>query len=397
MVSSIGWFETLEISQELEKLGVKVFIIDYEEEVKDIKEAERLELSNVYIGWRIKSRLPTYVFSIPRLIKKLRPHVVHVHHEYLLFGRPFVSLFFPLLLLLIKLTSRRPLVVTIHSIIPMEKVRSTSKRFGMPRLLAKLGFLLMNKLIFKFADAVTVASRLCKKVLSRQYGMPEDKMVIIPHQAVKKWEKKEDTLALKRKLGFDDRRVLATFGIVRKSKRFELVIEAVGELVKDMQDLLLIITGSIRPPLTEEGYIDMLHALVKEKGIEDNVRFIIRPYVEDGLLYQILWASDVICLTYEELGVLASSGALAEIIMMMKPVVVTDILKFKEYRWLKDILVFYSDGSVEGTVEAIRKALSASARIDEKLVRSRLKRLFPESIARRLKMLYSQLLVKRRM
>src|SRR2546425_1154467 len=78
----------------------------------------------------------SYPFRILKACVGLRPNLIHLNHEYLLYGRPAYGALFPFLLILLRLT-RAPVVVTMHCVIPREALaKDFFKRYSWQRFSA---------------------------------------------------------------------------------------------------------------------------------------------------------------------------------------------------------------------------------------------------------------------
>jgi hypothetical protein len=64
-----------------------------------------------------------YPVSISREVAKLKANLVHIQHEYALYGSPFYSGLFPILLLILKLM-RKKVIVTMHTVILRSSLNS---------------------------------------------------------------------------------------------------------------------------------------------------------------------------------------------------------------------------------------------------------------------------------
>ena len=128
----------------------------------------------------------------------------------------------------------------------------------------------------------------------------------------------ERRTAVRHRLGLDpDQPVLLNIGRHEYQKGQRNLIEAVGELVRDYPDLVLLIAG-------REGNVTaQLRSTIAHLGLEDNV--VLLGHRKD--VGDLLTAADVFVFpsVYEGLG-----GALLEAMMMRVPVVASDIPTFRE-------------------------------------------------------------------
>ena len=65
-----------------------------------------------------------YPFQILQNIKKTNAKVFHIQHEYFLYGNVISTIMFPFLLLMLKILGKK-LIVTLHGVVPIDKVNRT--------------------------------------------------------------------------------------------------------------------------------------------------------------------------------------------------------------------------------------------------------------------------------
>lgn len=105
--------------------------------------------------------------------------------------------------------------------------------------------------------------------------MPPEKIVMIPHGVPDL--PFVETEPFKKELGLDGHFVLLSFGLLSPGKGFELVLEALPEVIRNHPDLLYIILGKTHPEVVKihgERYRDSLQKLTHENKLENNMLFI---------------------------------------------------------------------------------------------------------------------------
>jgi glycosyltransferase involved in cell wall biosynthesis len=280
--------------------------------------------------WQLNSL--SYPFRIVKTCLKQQPKVVHVNHEYMMYGRPFYGAFMPLLLFLLRL-ALRPTVLTLHSVVPKESVwNGFFRRYGSKRLapLKTLFFLGWTCLTFRLANHIIVHSQASKNIISNEYGYPSKNISVIGHGI-------EQTVMMSRSrakeiLGFEGRKVILNFGYIHEKKGIEHLIRSMAPIVKTHPDSILVIAGgphvshSTRPNDFQE-YVDKLRSLVKEARAESNVAFR-AEYIPNDLVPMYFSAADIVVLPYvEQFG---TSGVLARAMAAGKPIVATRVNPFFE-------------------------------------------------------------------
>lgn len=189
-----------------------------------------------------------------------------LQHEFGLFGGQCGDYLLPLIDAL-----KLPLVTTIHSL--LHDSRS-------PRAL------ILKKIIAK-SQAVTVMSNQSRQKLVKDYGIPAQKIVVIPHGIPDLAYSPTDTYKRKKKLA--RRLILGNINLIDRSKGIEFCLEAVSLIRRQIPGVLYFIIGKTHPVILQregEAYRQSLKKIIKQLGIQDNVKFINQYLSLDEL---ILW------------------------------------------------------------------------------------------------------------
>ncbi len=202
---------------------------------------------------------------------------VCLQHEYGLFGGETGSY---INLLLAKVSA--PITTTLHTILdePDEAMRR--------QLVA----------IADFSDRLVVMSRRSERVLIGRYAVSPEKIVFIPHGAPDIGF--VDSTYYKQSLGFGNRTLILTFGLLSQNKGIEYAIRALPEVVAADPSVLYVIVGATHPEVARhegEAYRLSLLRLVKEAGLEEHVVFVDR-FVSDEELRLYLSAADIYLTPY---------------------------------------------------------------------------------------------------
>jgi hypothetical protein len=113
------------------------------------------------------------------------------------------------------------------------------------------------------------------QLLINDYGIPQEKITIIPHgtHLVPHSEKEP----LKDKYNLSGKKVLSTFGLLSSGKNIETTLEALPAIVKNNPDVLFLIIGKTHPSVIKhegEKYRSTLEAKVAELKLQQYVQFI---------------------------------------------------------------------------------------------------------------------------
>jgi glycosyltransferase involved in cell wall biosynthesis len=230
-----------------------------------------------------------------------RIDAVCLQHEYGIFGGEWGS---NLLTLLRDL--HRPFVVTCHTVI-----RDTQP--GQKEVFEEIA---------ARAARLVVMSDVAISVLQDTYGIPREKIMLIPHGIHD--VPFIDPSFYKDKYGVEGRHVLLTFGLLNRNKGIEYMIDALPAIVECHPKVTYLVLGATHPHVVDtegESYRLSLQRRVRELGLEDHVLFHPR-FVELDELLEYLGAADICVTPYLNVDQI-TSGALAYAMGSGKAVVST--------------------------------------------------------------------------
>ncbi len=203
---------------------------------------------------------------IAKKINRSGANLVSLQHEFGLFGGQYGS---DVLILISAL--KIPLVTTIHSL-PDDP--------GSPR-----GELL--KKIIAGSEAVVVMINPSRRKLIKDYGVPAQKIAVVPHGIPDLAYSPTEKYKRKRRLA--NRLILGNINLLTQNKGIEYSLKAVALIKKRLPRarVLYLVIGKTHPVVFEregEAYRLALKKLIKQLGIKDNVRFINRYLSLDQLI-----------------------------------------------------------------------------------------------------------------
>jgi len=231
-----------------------------------------------------------------------------IEHEYGIYGGECGEYILDLVL---NLTI--PLVTTFHTILsePNPKQRH------------------IIKMLAEKSEKVIVMANNTKHLLQTMYKVAPEKIEVIPHGVPKRTLVPRD--AMKHKYGFENARIISTFGLIAPGKGIEHAITAISKLAVKYKDILYLVLGQTHPCLLKEegeAYRDKLTRLVDMYHINENVLFINKYLTQDEVI-NFLQLSDIYLTPY--LGKdQAVSGTLAYAVGYGKAIVSTPYMYAKE-------------------------------------------------------------------
>ncbi len=260
--------------------------------------------------WR---RGPWFLFDIFHSVFKTRAHAVHLQHGWLLYGGRISSIFFPVLLLFFRL-SRKPCVVTIHTVIRKD---AQLYKNSLVNFLARMAVMFVLKCIVKVSDSLIVHNPLMIETLQKEYGTNVEKIAIIPH-GVKS--------ACNHEVSQKDKEVsIMSLGFLRKGKGISYLLEAFEKFLETCPDAKLLIVGGGHAHDKKDQSERFRHLLTPRT--QEQVSF--TGFVDEKRLEQLIWNSDIIVLQSTEPYYVEASGALATVADYGKPVVCSKVPKFQ--------------------------------------------------------------------
>ncbi len=227
-------------------------------------------------------------------IKKQKPDVVVFNY-----WMPFFAPTFGTVSRIFKRNNHTKVVAVCHNILPHEK---------------RIGDKLFTRFFIKSCDAfVTLSDTVKSELLSIS---PQAKVKVIPHPVYNIFgERVERDIAIK-KLGLNHaERYILFFGVVRKYKGLDTLIEAFSNSILKNNMIKLIVAGEFYENV--DDYIEM----IKEKGLENKIT-IFNKFIPSEEVKYYFSACDLVAQTYKN----ASQSGVTQIANHFeKPMLVTNV------------------------------------------------------------------------
>jgi glycosyltransferase involved in cell wall biosynthesis len=233
---------------------------------------------------------------------------INLQHDYSLFGGSWGDH-----LISFMEETDKPIVTTLHTI--LQEPPPDAKR-------------VMDE-ILRLSDLVIVLARVGVIILEERYEILSSKVRYIPHGCPNVPFVRSHTA--KKGLGFENRYVLSTFGLISKGKGIEYAIQSLPGIVEKKPQVIYLVIGETHPEVRKlegESYRQSLFDLVSELGVEDNVRFVNR-FLSKSDLIRFLQATDTYILPYPNRDQI-SSGTMLYALCTGKAVVTTPFLHAEE-------------------------------------------------------------------
>jgi glycosyltransferase involved in cell wall biosynthesis len=207
---------------------------------------------------------------------------------------------------------KKPIATTLHTVLPNFESK-TKEVFDR---------------IVRQSTVVVVLNKTTSELV-QQKGVSPKKIKVIPHGCPDL--PMVSSTKVKPILGFKNKIVLSTFGLLSKGKGIEYVIQALPEIIKREPRIIYNILGVTHPNVKifeGENYRKTLLKMAKSLGVNGHVKFLDR-FLSKTELYQYLQATDVYITPYPSPNQV-SSGTLSNALAAGKAVVSTPYLHAKE-------------------------------------------------------------------
>lgn len=239
--------------------------------------------------------------AVAERINKSDVDVVSLQHEFGIFGGEAGSDVLELIRAL-----NKPVVTTFHTVFEQPVLPYTETQREIARL----------------SDHLVVMNRKGIGYLQDGFGISPNRVSFIPHGTPA--PSRADRANVRREAGWENRKVMFTFGLLGRSKGIELVLEAMSAAVRAVPELLYVIAGQTHPEVRKhegEAYREELKALVRRHGLEHHVLWIDR-YVPEEQLVSLISACDLYVTPYPGMGQI-TSGTLAYAAGLGRPILST--------------------------------------------------------------------------
>jgi glycosyltransferase involved in cell wall biosynthesis len=233
---------------------------------------------------------------------------VSLQHEFGIFGGDAGSYILPLLARL-----HAPIVTTLHTVLAEPTI--SQRR-------------VLEEIIGRSAKVVVMAAK-GAQLLREVYATPPEKTEIIPH-GVPDFPFVEPEEA-KANLGFSNRTVILTFGLLSPNKGIEFMIDAMPGILRRCPQAVYVVLGATHPSLVRregEIYRQSLLKRVQDLGIERHVVFF-DQFVDKATLLGFIAMCDVYATPYLNEAQM-TSGTLAYSFGLGKAIVSTPYWHAKE-------------------------------------------------------------------
>jgi glycosyltransferase involved in cell wall biosynthesis len=260
-------------------------------------------------------------------------NIVDIQHEFKIFGKPDGENI-SILLNHVK----KPIITTLHTVFPSPSEQREKILFE----------------IVKRSDILYVFSNAAKDHLADKYKKPTSKIEVIPHGVPSIEFKKPEQIPERKNIPASI--VFVSAGHMRETKGYEIALNALHSLKKEIPGFQYFILGSNHPENeTAQSYRQTLLKLIAELDLSDQIIFV-SDYLEHEDFIKYIQLADIGLLPYTREGQ-SSSGVLSLMLASGRPVVSTP-LHFATSQ-VTDLSGTLSDAfDISGFKEAIRALIN---------------------------------------
>lgn len=274
-----------------------------------------------------------YAMRLAAMVDAAGADVVHIQHEYGIFG--FDDRFLELLDRLRR--GKTPVVVTLHSVHTALSIDLGCAKRTVHHPDATFDVEAYQSQVCALADKVIVhQERTIRQVLLRQGAVPS-KVVTIPHGTlIGPSSPRNET---RESLGIGAKTcLLVALGYFEPSKDLLNLLVALREMRSWRPDVRLLVGGYVRQIVPETlDYLNSCRRYIEDFNLRDCVTILPEPLTESAMT-DLFAAADIACFVYDE-DTRSSSGAMHRALGTGVPIVASRIPKFDELGDLADELL----------------------------------------------------------
>lgn len=200
--------------------------------------------------------------------------------------------------------------------------------------------------VYRLSDRVIVHSDAGRRTLTKEFGLPADKLAVIAHGPFSLPTHSKAALPA-------DRLNVLLFGALRENKGIHLAIEAVGNLAKQGVPIRMTIAGET-PNGKEEAYWSICEKLLAESAAPIELQ---KRYIAEQEIPELLAQAHCVLLPYTTFS--SDSGIAALALSNSKPIVATSSGGLGELLRAAELGITIGEPTVAGVEEALRVAWSA--------------------------------------
>ena len=188
----------------------------------------------------------TFFWDIAKVIRTIKPDVVHLQQEFGLFGKTYLNLLIPLLIIL---SYPSKFVTTLHGVFSLKNINNEMLRenyINIPKFLFKVLIYFFILIISKLSKEVIVHEKYFKNILIEEYDIVKSKIHVVPLGIDNISSINRITARKRLKLPLNQFTIFF-MGFYTGRKGIGLLIEQFGKLIKKSDKFYLVIGTGLHP------------------------------------------------------------------------------------------------------------------------------------------------------
>ncbi len=186
-------------------------------------------------------------------------------------------------------------------------------------------------------------------------------VTLFPHGVLKRTSNAENNSIIKKELGLENKKIIASYGFLLPHKGIKELIESFAIVRKKNKNLHLLLVNALYPNPISDDYLHLCSQTIKELNLNNNITMI-NDFLSDDESFDYLDCANLLVMPYRETQE-SSSAAVRYAISTYKPILCTPINIFSD---VEDIVHFSKDCSVESIAKSLDILLNDYALLAEK-------------------------------
>lgn len=338
-------------------LGSEVDVTLVTNEESKVSDADDFEIArafkkNHFIGFRL------FWYFI-----RNRYDVIHLQHEFFIYGGPLRSVLLSLGLLFIPGTKR---ITTAHHIVDIDEVDIAmvkANNYKYPVWFIRLALRITYGMLFLASHRIIAHEHSHKQVLvknwERYFKDIDSRIDVVPHGIGRR-----ESLELghaRQRLGGNAEKYVLFFGYVSRHKGLELLLDAVESLQAEGENISVIVAGGEHPKLSTDSDYRSYYSELKKRA-RDLRHVVWHGFAAEDELPLIFSAADLGVFPYKTRQ--AASGAVTDCIAFGLPFIVSE--RFKNNKQFNGLTF---DLNADDLAKKIKEMLTQRARVKAEIER----------------------------
>jgi len=296
-------------------------------------------------------RIPRYYLRLLRFALSSDAQVFHIQWEnsLLVFDRTLLNLYYK--------WCGKKLVSTAHNVYREERDErgSALREWSLRRL-------------YRIVDRIVVHTDAMKKELCERFGVAPEKVHVIPHGLnVRVPHTGLSQAEARRRLQIPaNAKVVLFFGYIDRYKGTDILVQAVGRLLKEDESYFLLVAGQ---PKRRNGYLEQLQKEIQLSAADKHARLDLK-FIPADKVESYFAAADCLALPYRRVS---QSGLIFLAYRFGLPIVATDVGSFRSDIRDGDTGIIAAENTPDGFASALQRFFGSRLVVNAEETRKRIR------------------------